>query len=59
MGMTAVKGTEQHIVQDAGVKPVRLVRSEPVAFPDPATARVAVIGLGYVGLPLILGFAKA
>ena len=32
--------------------------SEPVAFPDPATARVAVIGLGYVGLPLTLGFAK-
>jgi UDP-N-acetyl-D-galactosamine dehydrogenase len=57
MGMTAVKGTEQPDL-DLGVKPIRLVKSEPVAFPDPATARVAVIGLGYVGLPLTLGFAK-
>ena len=29
----------------------------PVALPDPATARVAVVGLGYVGLPLVCGFA--
>lgn len=29
-----------------------------VALPDPATARVAVIGLGYVGLPLLLAFAR-
>jgi UDP-N-acetyl-D-glucosamine/UDP-N-acetyl-D-galactosamine dehydrogenase len=39
--------------------PARLVTSEPVALPNPATARVAVIGLGYVGLPLTLGFSKA
>jgi UDP-N-acetyl-D-glucosamine/UDP-N-acetyl-D-galactosamine dehydrogenase len=38
---------------------VRLVTSAPCNLPDPATARVAVIGLGYVGLPLALGFAKA
>lgn len=38
--------------------PARLVKSHPVGFPDAATARVAVIGLGYVGLPLTLGFAK-
>ncbi len=37
---------------------IRLVKTEPVALPDPVTARVAVIGLGYVGLPLVLGFAK-
>jgi UDP-N-acetyl-D-glucosamine/UDP-N-acetyl-D-galactosamine dehydrogenase len=36
----------------------RLVRTEPVALPIAATARVAVIGLGYVGLPLVLGFSK-
>ncbi len=28
------------------------------ALPDPATARIAVIGLGYVGLPLAVEFAK-
>jgi UDP-N-acetyl-D-glucosamine/UDP-N-acetyl-D-galactosamine dehydrogenase len=37
---------------------IRLVKDQPVGFPDAATARVAVIGLGYVGLPLTLGFAK-
>ena len=37
---------------------VRLVTDEPCLLPNPATARVAVIGLGYVGLPLTLGFAK-
>jgi UDP-N-acetyl-D-glucosamine/UDP-N-acetyl-D-galactosamine dehydrogenase len=37
---------------------IRLVSNQPVAFPDAATARVAVIGLGYVGLPLVLGFSK-
>ncbi len=57
MGMTAIKGTEQPN-PGSGIKPIRLVTSDPVAFPDPATARVAVIGLGYVGLPLTLGFAK-
>jgi UDP-N-acetyl-D-glucosamine/UDP-N-acetyl-D-galactosamine dehydrogenase len=36
----------------------KLVKDAPVALPDAATARVAVIGLGYVGLPLVLGFAK-
>lgn len=37
---------------------LRLVTEEPVGFPNPETARVAVIGLGYVGLPLTLGFSK-
>jgi UDP-N-acetyl-D-glucosamine/UDP-N-acetyl-D-galactosamine dehydrogenase len=37
---------------------LRVVTDEPVGFPDAATARVAVIGLGYVGLPLVMGFAK-
>jgi UDP-N-acetyl-D-galactosamine dehydrogenase len=37
---------------------LRLVTEAPTPLPDPATARVAVIGLGYVGLPLIVGFAK-
>jgi UDP-N-acetyl-D-glucosamine/UDP-N-acetyl-D-galactosamine dehydrogenase len=37
---------------------MRLVTSTPHALPDPTTARVAVIGLGYVGLPLALGFAQ-
>ena len=37
---------------------VQLVENEPVALPDPITARVAVVGLGYVGLPLICGFSQ-
>ena len=37
---------------------LHLVTGEPVALPEPSTARVAVIGLGYVGLPLICGFSK-
>ena len=37
---------------------LRLVTEAPVDFPNPQTARVAVIGLGYVGLPLTLGFSK-
>lgn len=49
-GEIAHSGTERHL---------RLVTAEPVDLPDAATARVAVIGLGYVGLPLVLGFAKA
>ena len=31
--------------------PLQLVAHEPVALPDPVKARVAVVGLGYVGLP--------
>lgn len=38
---------------------LRLIRELPPVLPDAATCRVAVIGLGYVGLPLIVGFAKA
>ena len=37
---------------------IKLVTEEPVALPDPVTARVAVVGLGYVGLPLICGFSE-
>ena len=40
-------------------KPVVKAVKKGVALPDPLTARVAVVGLGYVGLPLVLGFAKA
>jgi UDP-N-acetyl-D-glucosamine/UDP-N-acetyl-D-galactosamine dehydrogenase len=47
--MTALKTIEK----------IKLVQSEPVALPNPDTAKVAVIGLGYVGLPLVLGFSKA
>jgi UDP-N-acetyl-D-galactosamine dehydrogenase len=43
---------------DTAAKYVRLVDAAPVGFPDASTARVAVIGLGYVGLPLALGFSK-
>ena len=38
---------------------LRLVEDQPPPLPDAATCRVAVVGLGYVGLPLVLGFAKA
>jgi UDP-N-acetyl-D-galactosamine dehydrogenase len=38
---------------------VREVNSTPVDLPNPATASVAIIGLGYVGLPLAVGFSKA
>ncbi|MGI9355216.1 MAG: nucleotide sugar dehydrogenase [Rhizobiaceae bacterium] len=38
---------------------LRLLTEEPVELPNPATCRVAVVGLGYVGLPLICGFSKA
>ncbi len=46
-------------IDNKTVPAIRLVTEQPVAFPDPATAKVAVIGLGYVGLPLVLGFSKA
>ena len=36
---------------------LRVVRDAP-PLPDPLTARVAVVGLGYVGLPLICGFSN-
>lgn len=38
---------------------IRLVTHDPLPLPNAALARVAVIGLGYVGLPLTLGFSKA
>jgi UDP-N-acetyl-D-glucosamine/UDP-N-acetyl-D-galactosamine dehydrogenase len=37
---------------------LKLVTEKAVDLPDAATARVAVIGLGYVGLPLVLGFSR-
>jgi UDP-N-acetyl-D-glucosamine/UDP-N-acetyl-D-galactosamine dehydrogenase len=43
---------------NSAVSNIRLVQDQPCSFPNAATARVAVIGLGYVGLPLILGFSK-
>jgi UDP-N-acetyl-D-glucosamine/UDP-N-acetyl-D-galactosamine dehydrogenase len=57
MGMTAVQEADPRPM-DLAQKPVRLVLDDPVGFPNAATARVAIVGLGYVGLPLTLGFAK-
>ena len=37
---------------------IRLVKELPPVLPDPARCRVAVIGLGYVGLPLVVGFSR-
>ncbi len=37
---------------------LRLVENKDARLPDPVTANVAVIGLGYVGLPLICGFSE-
>ena len=37
---------------------IKIVSNEPSLLPQPETARVAVIGLGYVGLPLVMGFAE-
>ncbi len=53
---TAEKRLENGALQDSVC--IKLVTEEPVALPDPMTARVAVIGLGYVGLPLICGFSQ-
>ncbi|MEM1039211.1 MAG: nucleotide sugar dehydrogenase [Pseudomonadota bacterium] len=36
----------------------RLMPKDPAPLPDPQTCRVAVVGLGYVGLPLICGFSR-
>ncbi|MEO0548125.1 MAG: nucleotide sugar dehydrogenase, partial [Pseudomonadota bacterium] len=36
----------------------RLMPTDPAPLPDPDTCRVAVVGLGYVGLPLICGFSR-
>jgi len=36
---------------------LRLLTAQPADLPDPATARVAIVGLGYVGLPLVCGFS--
>jgi UDP-N-acetyl-D-glucosamine/UDP-N-acetyl-D-galactosamine dehydrogenase len=56
MSVTAANMNSTAMATDLSA--IRLVTTEPVALPDAATARVAVIGLGYVGLPLVLGFAK-
>ena len=45
--------------QSAGQNNLRLLTQQPIELPDPATARVAVVGLGYVGLPLVCGFSAA
>ncbi len=37
---------------------LRVVDKEPYTLPDPQTAKVAVLGLGYVGLPLVIGFSE-
>ncbi|WP_373503251.1 nucleotide sugar dehydrogenase [Aestuariivirga sp.] len=52
--LVADRGDEPHLKDH-----LRLITEPPPPLPDAATCRVAVIGLGYVGLPLVLGFAKA
>lgn len=52
-------GNLRSMIADLDGLHVSEVNSTPVELPDPATARVAVIGLGYVGLPLAVGFSKA
>jgi UDP-N-acetyl-D-galactosamine dehydrogenase len=52
------------LAPSGGIEPdfhnhLRLVKELPPELPDAATCRVAVIGLGYVGLPLVVGFGKA
>ena len=37
---------------------IKPVDNDPCTLPDPEMARVAVIGLGYVGLPLAMGFSE-
>ena len=37
---------------------LRVIDQEPCALPNPQTAKVAVLGLGYVGLPLVIGFSE-
>ncbi|MCA0432867.1 MAG: nucleotide sugar dehydrogenase [Proteobacteria bacterium] len=58
MGVQANIAPPAERAGEAQLQSIRLVTAEPPGFPAPATARVAVIGLGYVGLPLTLGFAK-
>ena len=58
MKSNAVIAAQLHSFEPSKTSAIRLVEGEPCALPDAATACVAVIGLGYVGLPLTLGFAK-
>lgn len=53
--LAAVRGDEPH---QRDIR-LRLVSDAPPPLPDAAACRVAVIGLGYVGLPLVIGFSKA
>lgn len=55
MEAAILSGGNIHQIKERHIK---LVAGMPVALPDPETARVAVIGLGYVGLPLLLGYAR-
>jgi UDP-N-acetyl-D-glucosamine/UDP-N-acetyl-D-galactosamine dehydrogenase len=59
LGAKIVKTNTAKVLAEPSTKVPRLVASTPASLPDPATSRVAVIGLGYVGLPLTLGFSKA
>lgn len=51
--------TELNVPAGKNVPKIKLVTNDPASLPIAETARVAVIGLGYVGLPLVLGFSKA
>ena len=51
---------ESHLTNEqVAPNALTLVADAPPPLPDPATCRVAVVGLGYVGLPLVCGFAEA
>lgn len=58
-----MQNTQENVVvlntADKRTTSIKLVAEAPVSLPDAATCRVAVVGLGYVGLPLICGFSKA
>jgi len=55
-----IEDNEVEITSDADwekAAKLRVVPEEPAALSNPETCRVAVVGLGYVGLPLICGFS--
>ncbi len=57
--LTASELDANTVVRPTSRTQLRLLKSQPVEFPDAATANVAIVGLGYVGLPLVCGFAAA
>ncbi len=56
--MKTEKQYEENPFTGGASSSLRLVNELPPTLPDPAKASVAVVGLGYVGLPLICGFSE-